>query len=66
MNEYVCFNIEWDTDGNRRVLRELPQRLLIVVPEHVPSDPDSIQDYLSDRLSDITGWCHFGFDFNRA
>ena len=58
---YICTNIEWDTDGDTDILDTLPQRIVIEVP--VDLTGDEIEDHLSDTLSDETGWCHYGFDF---
>lgn len=46
-------NIEWDTDGNEDVI--LPSK--IEIPEEM-TDENEISDYLSD----LTGYCHFGFE----
>jgi len=46
--------IKWDTDGDRELRAMLPKEKRL---------PDSISDYeeASDWLSDVTGFCHFGF-----
>ncbi len=48
-------NIKWDTDGDMKLLNELPTEMEI--PEDM-TDEDEISDYLSDE----TGFCHEGFD----
>lgn len=65
---YVCSKIEWDTDGDRNLLNELPKTMTIAVPNDITDyqDDDAVSDYLSDKLSDETGFCHFGFDFTVA
>lgn len=51
------FNIEWDTDGDKNVLKSLPKEMDI--PEWLEgADEDKIADYLSDE----TGFCVFGFE----
>lgn len=50
-----AINIKWDTDGDMKLLRELPSE--IEIPEDI-KDEDEISDYLSDE----TGFCHEGFE----
>lgn len=45
-------NIQWDTDDG---FTDLPSEL------DIPDDITSL-DEISDFLSDLTGFCHFGFD----
>ena len=53
---YVATNIEWDTDGEDI---DLPNTLEIDVPDS--TDAEDIDEYISDELSNITGFCYFGF-----
>lgn len=53
---YTVENIQYDTDG-RKV--ELPTTLTIPVPEHI--EDDEVEEFLSDEISNKTGYCHFGF-----
>ena len=62
---YKCRNIEWDTDGDKLVFQGLPQTLDFRVPADVAENEDELQEFLSDALSEATGWCHFGFDYYR-
>lgn len=55
--KFLITNIEYDTDG---VTVELPQELEINVPPHLTAYED-IDDFLSDKITDITGYCHTGF-----
>lgn len=48
-------NIKWDTDGDMEILYQLPTEMEI--PEDM-IDEEEISDYLSD----VTGFCHYGFD----
>ena len=57
MAKHVVYNIEYDTDGAKV---KLPDRLEIELPDDI-TDPDEIAEELSDAISDITGFCHFGF-----
>lgn len=50
-----AINIKWDTDGDMKLLHELPSEMEI--PEDI-TDEDEISDYLSDE----TGFCHNGFE----
>lgn len=48
-----AFNIEWDTDGDNEILESLPKEIEI---------PDGMtEDEISEYLSDITGFCHKGY-----
>ena len=49
-----AINILWDTDGEKV---NLPNK--IEIPDWVDKEDD---DEISDYLSDITGFCHFGFE----
>ena len=49
-----AINIIWDTDGEEV---NLPNE--IEIPDWVDKEDD---DEISDYLSDITGFCHFGFE----
>ena len=46
-------NIEWDTDGDTSIEAMLPKE--VEIPEGI--EEDGIADYLSD----ITGYCLYGF-----
>lgn len=46
-------NIEWDTDGDKEIFENLPKEIEI---------PDGMtEDEVSEYLSDITGFCHKGY-----
>ena len=49
-----AFNIEWDVDSQED-LEFLPNE--IEIPEGMEDD-----DEISDYLSDVTGYCHKGFE----
>ena len=49
-----AINILWDTDGEEV---NLPNE--IEIPDWVDKEDD---DEISDYLSDITGFCHFGYE----
>lgn len=53
MSKLVAINIQWDVD-NKEDLDGLPQR--VVLPEGMTDD-----DEISDYLSNLTGFCHYGF-----
>jgi len=56
MAKHVVYNIEYDTDGAKV---KLPDRLEIELPDD--TDPEDVEQLLSDEISNITGFCHFGF-----
>jgi uncharacterized protein YdeI (YjbR/CyaY-like superfamily) len=51
------YNIDYDTDGEAV---ELPTELEIEVPDDLTNKED-IDEYISDEISNITGFCHRGF-----
>ena len=53
---YEVSNIEYDTDGERFAL---PDSLTIEVPADL--EGYEADEYISDRISDITGFAHMGF-----
>jgi hypothetical protein len=57
MAKYTVYNIKYDTDGAKV---DLPDSLEIQVDEDRLITED-LSDILSDEISNITGFCHFGF-----
>ena len=57
-----AINIRWDTDGDLEVLEELPTE--IEIPERLISEEkeSDYADEISDYISEVTGFCHFGFE----
>jgi hypothetical protein len=55
--KFVVKGIEYDTDGEE--IDDLPETLTITVPEDI--EDDDVEEYLSDEISNITGFCHKGF-----
>lgn len=61
MKKYIAHNIKWDTDGDMKLFKTLPQE--IEIPEDVWEDYDNgNDDAISDYVSDVTGFCHYGFE----
>lgn len=58
---YKVWDISYDTDGDVLAAKELPSEMFI----EIDSD-DNIDDQLSDAISDLTGFCHFGFKYDAA
>lgn len=50
-----AINIKWDTDGDMEVLKQLPTEI------EIPADMTD-EEEISDYLSDVTGFCHYGYD----
>jgi hypothetical protein len=61
---YRCYDISWDDAPDN-----LDARMDIYVPKDVVaegmSENEEISDYLGDQLSNITGYCHTGFNFEK-
>ena len=56
-------NIKWDTDGDLELLQELPKE--IEIPECLigeDTDKDEYEEEISEYISDVTGFCHYGFE----
>lgn len=53
--------IEWDTDGNEELLKELPSE--IEIPKEIAIDENRDFNYeeIENYLSDMTGFCFFGY-----
>jgi hypothetical protein len=49
MNTYLAYDIQWDTDGEEV---DLPDQLTVEAAD---------EDELADEISNITGFCHYGF-----
>ena len=57
---YKVTNIKYDTDGQKV---DLPKEIEIIVPDDVQSDGyEAIEEYISEEISNRTGWCHTGFN----
>jgi len=56
---YIVTDIQYDTDGEDI---DLPESLEIEVPD---DNDEELVDYLGDEISNITGFCHFGFTFEK-
>lgn len=64
--KYKLINIQWDTDGDEKILRELPKELSIDSDALSISDEnkrEEVEETILDYLSDTYGFCHFGFNF---
>ena len=54
-------NIKWDTDGDVKLLEELPTE--VEIPDYlITDDEDDLLDEVSDWLSDEFGFCHDAFE----
>lgn len=52
-----AINIQWDVD-NTAELEFLPAEI------EIPRGMDSTEDDISDYISELTGFCHKGFELN--
>ena len=57
----LAIDIEWDTDGDESVARELPQQLEVEIDLQEAEGWTDINSQICDQLSDETGWCVLGF-----
>ena len=56
-----CTEIQWDTDGNKRLLKKLPKEDTLTIDDYC--EGDCLDDELADILSDKYGFCLFGFNY---
>jgi hypothetical protein len=61
MAKYKVTDIKYDTDGEEI---DLPKELEIEVLEELETEDDFF-DYISDEISNITGFCHKGFSVTK-
>ena len=59
MAKYLVNSILYDTDGEDV---DLPKTLEIELSDTI-TDEEEIESNLSDEISNITGYCHFGFTY---
>lgn len=56
---YLVTDIEWDTDGEDV---DLPEEIEITIPDDEElNSPEEVLDFISDEITNITGFCHLGF-----
>lgn len=57
---YIITNIEYDTDGEEV---DLPETLTVDIPndDFVKMDEEEVDEYISNDISDQTGFCHKGY-----
>jgi len=60
---FIVTDIDWDTDGEEV---DLPDEMTVNVSEDEELEEDEIEEYISDKISDETGFCHFGFNYKEA
>lgn len=53
-------DIQWDTDGDKRLFKKLPQK---IEWEGEIDEEDDIDEVIGDAISDQTGFCHYGFHY---
>ena len=56
-----CTEIQWDTDGDKRLLKKLPKNVFITIEDYC--EGDDLDDIIADMLSDEYGFCLFGFNY---
>lgn len=58
-----AINIKWDTDGDQKLLEKLPSS--IEIPDKLANHADDKTEEISDYISDVAGFCHFGFELSK-
>lgn len=59
---YLIKNIKWDTDGEEV---DLPTEIEVNIPneDFAKYTQEEIYEYISDKITDVTGFCHKGYSF---
>jgi tRNA A58 N-methylase Trm61 len=60
MKTYKITHIRYDF-AEREDLHNMAKELFVDVPNDA-----NVEDYLSDAISDATGFCHFGFSYQEV
>ena len=64
MRHVLISAIEWDDEGMGLEECCLPSQVVVLdVPEEEDSDPEEVEENLSELLSDAFGFCHKGFSW---
>ena len=56
-----CSDIIWDTDGNKKIAKALPQCCYVDIEDY--EEDDDLDEEIADALSDLTGFCVEGFNY---
>lgn len=56
--KFLVTDIKYDTDGAKI---KLPKTMTIILPDNVNDSYEEIENYISDEISNRTGFCHYGF-----
>lgn len=66
---YYVYDIKYDIDSEDRELvnpkKDLPQRMVISLRTTGSRSEVNLEERLSDAISDLTGFCHNGFKWER-
>ena len=60
---YKIWDIHYDTDGDASILEELPMQIYVDIYR---KGDVSVEELLSEAISEVTGFCHFGFKYKPA
>lgn len=65
---YKVWNVDFETDGYK-LPKEYKNWITVIsitnedFEEYILNDETNLEMYLSDKVSDITGWLHNGFNY---
>ena len=60
MVQIRAFNIQWDTDQEDAGDLNLPTEVTL---KFTPEPDEDLEDQISEELSQLTGFCHKGFQY---
>lgn len=65
-----AFNIKWDTKDSCGGTIDIPAEMVIDIPDNIWDNletkaerSDELEIYIADKISDVSGFCHDGFDY---
>lgn len=61
MVKVKCTEIQWDTDGDKKLFESLPKEVEITLDDY--TEGDYLDDELADTLSDFYGFCVEGYNY---
>jgi hypothetical protein len=59
--KYLITGIKYDTDGVSAQKLGLPTKMEIIVPDEEHTCYEDIEYFISEEISNRTGYCHEGF-----
>lgn len=65
MKLYRVYDIYWDCDGDEEVLETLPTEMFVEDKNNLDNEYE-LEDFISDEITDLTDFCHSGFNYEEV